>query len=269
MFLRKETIIVAVSGGKDSLSLLHFLSKLSKKAPEWTVKGLLIDEGINGYREILIPKFVSVSEELGIEYRIASFKEELGYTLDEIVEIGKRKGLPYLPCTYCGVFRRYLLNKIAREMNGSVLATAHHLDDAIQTFLMNIINNNWDRVARIGPVSGVITHPRFVRRVKPFFEVLEKETTIYSIMHGLYPDTNAGCPNAPLSFRWFIRKFINNLEMKNPGIKYSLLNSLVEILSVLKERYKESELKTCKICGELSSQDVCRACMLRRELDII
>ncbi|MCD6562691.1 MAG: TIGR00269 family protein [Thermoproteales archaeon] len=269
MFGKNETIVVAVSGGKDSLSLLHYLSKLSKRAPGWIIKGLLIDEGIAGYREHLIGKFIKTCNELDVEYKIVSFKEEFGYSLDEIVKKGKQLGLPYLPCTYCGVFRRYLLNKESREMGGTVLATAHNLDDVIQTFLMNILNNNWDRVARIGPVSGVITHVRFVRRVKPFFDILEKETTTYSILHSLYPDKNVECPYAPLSFRWYIRKFLNDLEMRNPGIKYSLLNSLVEVLSLLREKYRESDLKTCKICGEPSSQEVCRACMLRRELGIL
>ncbi len=271
MFSKKEHIIVAVSGGKDSLSLLHYLVKLSKKVPGWKVSALLIDEGIAGYRDITKKDFLRVVEELKVDYRIASFKEEIGYTLDEIVKLGREKGLPYLPCSYCGVFRRYLLNKVAREMGGTVLATAHNLDDIIQTFIMNVINNSWDKIVRLGPVSGVKTHPKFVRRVKPFYEILEKETTLYSILNGLYPKF-VECPYARQNIRWVIRRQLNELEEKYPGTKYSLLRSLLRIIDLLTRNnpsLTEGEIRECRICGEPSAHEICRACMYRIELGIL
>ncbi len=270
MFGRKEHIIVAVSGGKDSLSLLHYLVKLSKRVPGWKITALLIDEGIRGYRDITIKDFLRVAEELGVDYKIAGFKEYIGYSLDEIVLMGKKRGLPYLPCSYCGVFRRYLLNKVARELGGTVLATAHNLDDVIQTYVMNIINNSWDKIIRLAPVSGPIDHPKFVKRVKPFYEILEKETTLYSIINGLYPKF-VECPYAPFNIRWSIRRMINELEEKYPGTKYSLLRSLLSIIDLLKNNPKLNigEIKTCRICGEPSAHEICRACIYRIELGII
>jgi len=268
MFRGREHIIVAVSGGKDSLSLLHYLSIMSEKVPGERVSALLIDEGISGFRRKTIENFLKNRDKFNVDYRIVSFREEFGLTLDEMVKIGLEKGLPYLPCSYCGVFRRYLLNKVAREMGGTVLATAHNLDDNIQTFLMNIFRNNWERIARISPVSGVISHPKFIRRVKPFYEIREKETTIYAIIHGFYTPP-IGCPYAKLNIRWSIKRQLNRLEEKYPGIKNSTLNSLLSILPVLKEKYSELKLSTCKICGEPSAHDVCRACIYRRELGIL
>ncbi len=271
MFGKEERIVVAVSGGKDSLSLLHYLHNLAKKVPRWEVKALLIDEGISGYRDVTIKDFRRVVNELGIDGVVVSFKEVFGYSLDEIIRLGRERGLPYLPCTYCGVLRRYLLNKAARELGGTVLATAHNLDDVIQTFIMNVIRNSWDKVVRLGPVSGIQTHPKFVRRVKPFYEVLEKETTLYAILNDLYPREFVECPYARTNIRWYVRKYLNKLEELNPGIKYSILNSLLTIINVLKEAGlgSEGEVSTCLVCGEPSANPVCRACLLRYELGIL
>ena len=270
MFGPREHIVVAVSGGKDSMSLLHFLHNLSKRVPGWRVTALLIDEGIKGYREYTIKRFLRFVEENNIDYKIVSFKEEIGYTLDEIVKIGRERGLPYLPCTYCGVFRRYLINKAAREIGGTVVATGHNLDDIVQTYLMNIIGNDWAKIVRLGPVSGPSHHPKFVRKVKPFYEVLEKETTIYAIIHGLY-DGFEECPYAPLSIRWNIRKMINQLEERSPGAKYSLLRSLETAIDILRRQGigEEEQLYTCAICGEPSAHPICRACQLKLELGIL
>jgi len=271
LFGKKEHIVVAVSGGKDSLSLLHYLMKLAKKVPTWRISALLIDEGISGYREYTIKDFLDfINDYKDIDYRIASFKEEIGATLDEIVRIGKERGLPYLPCSYCGVFRRYLLNKVAREMGATVLATAHNLDDVIQTYLMNIIKNSWDKIARLSPTTGSARHPKFARKVKPFFEVLEKETTLYAILNNIYPKHFVECPYAPTNIRWTIRRQLNELEEKMPGTKYGLLQSLLTSLNLLKKSGRDAvELSTCKICGEPSSHDICRACMFRMELGLI
>ncbi len=270
MFGSKEHIVVAVSGGKDSLSLLHFLINLSKKVPTWKITALLIDEGIKGYREFTIKDFLSFVNEYKVNYRVISFKEEFGYTLDDMVKLGKEKGLPYLPCSYCGVMRRYLLNKYARMMGGTVLATAHNLDDVVQTFIMNIIRNSWDKILRLSPATLGGQHPKFVRKVKPFFEVLEKETALYAILNGIYPKHFVECPYAQTNIRWLIRKQLNQLEEKQPGIKYGLLRSLLTVLDMLKHRGSHDvKLRSCKICGEPTPHEVCRACMYRIELGIL
>ena len=274
MFGRKEKIVVAVSGGKDSMSLLHYLLRLAKRVPGWSIAALLVDEGIKGYREYTIRRFLKFVEEHNVEYRIVRFKDEIGYTLDEIVRIGRERGLPYLPCTYCGVFRRYLMNKAAREMGATVLATAHNLDDIVQTYIMNILSNDWSKIARLGPISGPGQHPKFVRKVKPFYEILEKETTLYAILNGLYTGFEE-CPYARLSVRWHIRRMLNELEERTPGIKYSLLRSLQKAIEILTRAGEsgggdeEEGPYTCAICGEPSAHPICRACQLRLELGIL
>ncbi|AEM39629.1 PP-loop domain protein [Pyrolobus fumarii 1A] len=275
LFNPHDRIAVAVSGGKDSMSLLHYLLRLSRRAPGWKITALLVDEGIRGYREYTVERFLRFVEEHSVEYRIVRFKDEVGYTLDEIVKIGKERGLPYLPCTYCGVLRRYLMNKAAREMGATVVATGHNLDDIIQTYMMNVLSNSWDKIARLGPVSGPGQHPKFVRKVKPFYEVLEKETTIYAVLNGLYTGFEE-CPYARLGVRWQVRRMLNELEERTPGVKYSLLRSLQTAIEILEKCGKvstsgeeEEGPYTCAICGEPSAHPICRACQLRLELGIL
>ncbi len=258
----KENIVVAVSGGKDSMAALYFLNKLSKKVPGWKVSALLIDEGIKGYREHTRKFFEKYCRENNVPYRVISFKEEFGATLDEIVRIGKEKGLPYLPCTYCGVFRRYLLNKGAREMGATVLVTAHNLDDIVQTFLMNILRGDVERIKRLVPKTAAI-HPKLVPRVKLFYEIPEKETALYAYLNGIYPPF-VECPYAPQGVRWDIRKFINAMEERTPGTKFRMLRALLDIIG----EPAKPKIYTCKICGEPASNEICRACQLRLELGL-
>ena len=267
MFGPKEHIVVAVSGGKDSLAALHYMSRLSKRVPGWTVEALLIDEGIEGYRPITIRDFKRWAEEWGVSYRIVSFKEEIGASLDEIIKLGLEKGLPYQPCTYCGVFRRYLLNKAAREMGATVLVTGHNLDDEVQTFMMNILRHDMDRMSRLGPTTDAGTE-YFVRRAKIFYEIPEKEIVIYSMLHGFFPEF-VECPYARLGFRWDVRHYINLLEERYPGIKYNILKSALDVSQAVRKTRPPQHPQLCKICGEPSKGPVCRACELRIMLGLL
>ena len=108
---RKEHVVAAVSGGKDSLSLLHFLNRLSIKKRDFKLSALLIDEGIKNYRDETIETAKKFCEKNNIQLHIASYKEGTGKTLDSI----KKQFPDTVACSMCGVLRRYLLNKKSRE----------------------------------------------------------------------------------------------------------------------------------------------------------
>jgi len=267
-FGSRENIVVAVSGGKDSLSALKYIVDLSKRVPGWNISALLIDEGIEGYRNITKKDFMRVVEDLGVNWEIRTFREEIGETLDNIVKEAEKRRLPYTPCTYCGVFRRYIMNKAAREMGASVVVTAHNLDDVVQTFIMNIVRNDLRRISRLAPVTGTSEHPKFVKKVKLFYEIPEKEVVIYALLNGVFPETFVECPYAPTGMRWDIRECINAWEEKRPGVKYSILRSLEALLPSLKRMFR-GEPNTCKICGEPATGEICRACELRQMLGLL
>ena len=120
MFEMDDRIAVAVSGGKDSVSLLHILSRIEVDFPKTTLKAVTVDEGIKGYRDEAIKTARKNCNQLGIEHLTVSFKELFGYTMDEIVQKTRTKKLT--PCAYCGVLRRRALNVAARQVSANKIA---------------------------------------------------------------------------------------------------------------------------------------------------
>ena len=119
---KEENLGVALSGGKDSLSILNILNKLSKQNPKIKLNAIAIDEGIAGYRDKTLEKAKDFCDKNSIQLHIFSYKEEFGLALDEMLKI-----LNVKPCTICGIFRRYLLNKKSKELKLTKLATLPQL----------------------------------------------------------------------------------------------------------------------------------------------
>lgn len=258
---KKDHIVVAISGGKDSLSLLYFLNKLADTKLDIKISALLIDEGIKGYRDECIKDAEKFCKENNIKLHIASFKKEFNFTLDEITKI-----LPdTIPCSVCGVLRRYLLNKYSRKLKATKLATGHNLDDEAQSIIMNQLKNNIPLSARLGPLTGVKKDSRFIPRIKPFYLLTEKETATYAFLKNILTDFNE-CPYNTVSFRFEIRDLLNNLEEKYPGTKHSIAASFLEILPLLKKQYKNLEINACKTCKEPTSSNICTACTLIKKI---
>ncbi len=155
MFDINDRIAVAVSGGKDSVSLLHVLSKIEADFPQSTLQAITVDEGIKGYRDEAVKNAEENCSQLGVKHLTVSFKETFGYTLDEIVK--KTCNEKMTPCAYCGVLRRRALNVAAKQVEAYKIATAHTLDDEIQTFLLNIVHGDPSRIARSNPVFRLET----------------------------------------------------------------------------------------------------------------
>jgi uncharacterized protein (TIGR00269 family) len=251
MIKRGEGMGVGLSGGKDSIATLFILNKLAKKL-NLELCAIAIDEGIAGYRDKTLKAASSFCSGYNIPLHVVSFKETLGYTLDEMAGDNDLKA-----CTYCGVFRRKLLNEKARELNLDKVATGHNLDDEVQVILMNYIRGDVERLVRLG---RSINHEGFVRRVKPLVEMPEKEVALYAILKN-FDVAFEECPYVVGSFRIGIRDFINDLEKNNAGIKYSILRGYQEILPFVM-KYRSKDIKECKICGGPTSQELCKTCKL-------
>jgi len=264
MFEFDDRIAVAVSGGKDSVSLLHILEKIERKFPKSSLVAVTIDEGIEGYRDEAIKIAEKNCGKLGVEHYVYSFKELFGYTLDEIVEIVKKKSLELTPCAYCGVLRRRALNIAAREVKADKLATAHSLDDEVQTILLNILHGDPLRLARAKPVTEE-AHKKLVRRVKPFCEIPEKEIAFYAFLKKIEFQSNP-CPYAATALRSDIRRILNRLEEKHPGTKFTIFHSIERIRPALETLAKKEKMQECKLCGEPSSTEICKVCEMLKEI---
>lgn len=252
MIKKNDKIAVGLSGGKDSCVLLHCLADLKKDLP-FELVAITIDEGIAGYRSKTLEIAKRECEKLGVEHFVFSYKKEAGKTMDEIVE----KNPEDIPCSHCGILRRYLLNRAAKEVGANKLAIGHNLDDTAQTVMMNIMKNEPARLARLN--EPVVNDNRFVKRIKPLLYSPEKEVAIYAILKGIELE-RMDCPYAKWAFRGHVRKILNESEEKYPGTKYKIVNSLESIEKYLKPIAKEIELVTCKNCGEPTSRETCMYC---------
>jgi len=260
-----DRIAVAVSGGKDSVSLLHVLARMERIHPRSSLAAVTVDEGIKSYRDEALRIAVDNCKELGIEHCIVSFKELFGYTLDEIIELQKQKdGENVTPCACCGVLRRKALNIAARRIGADKLATAHTLDDETQTILLNIFHGDIWRLAKEKPVTDE-AHPKLVRRIKPFCQIPEKETALYAYVKKIRFQSKP-CPYASEALRNDVRKMLNRMEEKHAGLKFTIFNSIERIQPALEEMDRKEGLGECIECGEPTSERTCRTCQLLKQI---
>jgi uncharacterized protein (TIGR00269 family) len=262
-----DIIAVAVSGGKDSLSLLHVLANIEQDYPKASLVAVTVDEGIKGYRDEALKIAAENCRKLGMKHYVVSFRKLYGSTLDEIVKRLKRKGGRGLtPCAYCGVLRRRALNVAARKAGADKLATAHTLDDETQTILLNIFHGDVLRIAREKPVTDE-THPKLVQKIKPFCEIPEKETALYAYIRNVKFQSTP-CPYSSEALRNDIRVMLNRMEEKHAGMKFTIFRSIEKIRPALNEVVHREGLGECCECGEPTTQKTCQTCQVLRQISL-
>jgi len=268
MFQPNDKIMVAVSGGKDSITLLHILSKIEKAFPEATLCAVTVDEGIRSYRDEALKFAVKNCRKLGVEHIVTSFKERYGYKLDELVSmILERSEKELTPCSYCGVLRRRALNTAAREAGVDKLATGHNLDDETQTMILNILHGDALRIARVKPVLAMV-HPKLIQRVKPFCMVPEREIAFYAYLKKI-EFQGIPCPYARTALRNDIRTMLNRMEKKHAGTKFAIFKSMERVRPALEAMVEEAKLQDCKRCGEPTVGELCKPCQMLEKLSVL
>ena len=265
-------IFVAISGGKDSAVLLSMLVDIIGQRRDVEIISGCIDEGIDGYRAPSLELARELAESLGIQFETLSY-EDLGYDrMDNVVKkmpiIGENnpdaKGM--MPCSYCGVFRRQGINALAEKVNADIMALGHNLDDMAQSIIMNFQKGNIERSVRLAPhtddpIEGLAP------RVVPLRWVPEQEIHAYAIYAGL-PIHHGDCPHAPGAMRQLSRGIIADMETITPGSRHGLLHSLDQIRKLYREvNPTKSDIKYCEECGEVTSRQICQACIMKHWLE--
>ena len=260
MFGFDDRILVAVSGGKDSVGLLHVLAGIERRFPKSTLLAVSIDEGIEGYRDEALRIAVENCELLGVKHGVLSFDSLFGVTLDEVVRKARR-----LPrenrlgaCAYCGVLRRRALDLAAKKFEADALALGHNLDDVVQTFMLNIVHGDVWRVHHFGAISAEASGC-FVRRVRPFCLVPERETAFYAYLKNI-KFQSVVCPYASEALRNDVRFWLDRLEQRHAGSLFTVFRSFEKVSKAMGQ--PEREFSVCKRCGGPcgATDDACVAC---------
>lgn len=262
---------VALSGGKDSVAMLHFLRETTRDNPRIELVAITVDEGIAGYRDSSLAICKQVTTEWGVPWFVVKTKDLAGYSIDEYAagDKGPRGNAPsHEPrpaCGPCGVFRRTGLNRLAQDVGAKAVVTGHNLDDQAQTVLMNHLKGDLDRLARLAPHTDAdaARHPNLVRRLMPFRNIPEKEVLLYAVLHGLPLHHEAECPYAARSHRFALRDVLMKLEETTPGTRHALVRGAERLKPILHAALPQLPVVSCPECGEPTSGAVCVACTMK------
>ncbi len=260
MFTRHEKILVAVSGGKDSLGLWDILTRLGYQA-DGLYLGLGIDGGINYSREShrLAERFAN---EHGLKLHIVDIEKEYGQPIPTLAERSHR-GYGK-PCAVCGLTKRHEMNRIARDLGYDALATGHNLDDEAAVLFGNTLSWSADFLLRQGPVLPATEG--LARKVKPLCRFYEREMTAYCLLRGIeyiYEE----CPFAEGAQSIYYKELLNKLETDRPGAKLIFYLRFLEArksgeLFVQKD-VEQAHLHPCPKCGQpTSAPDLCSFCRM-------
>ncbi|KAM3961837.1 cytosolic thiouridylase subunit 1 [Aphomia sociella] len=259
LFNRGDSVAVAASGGKDSTVLAHVLKTLNERYDYGLILLLLsIDEGITGYRDDSLETVKQNRDDYEMPLKILSYKDLYGWTMDEIVaQIGRKNN-----CTFCGVFRRQALDRGAAMLGVKCIATGHNADDIAETVLMNVLRGD---IARLKRCTAITTGSEgAIPRVKPLKYTYEKEIVMYAHYKKLvYFSTE--CVFAPNAYRGHARALLKDMEKIRPACIMDIIYS-GETMSV-KEEVSLPTQRICTRCNFVSSQEVCKACVLLEGLN--
>ena len=237
-----DRVAVAVSGGKDSLALLQIMHEMSQ-GHNFEIDAITIDEGIPGYRDEALGIVSDACGSLGVGHRVYAYKDLFGASLDEALGMrpprNPRQGARGVSsCSICGTLRRRAIDIAAADVGADVIATGHNLDDMLQTFLINMLSGDTDKIAWMGPggaTGAAADAGANPRRIKPFCEIYESEIVFYAFASGL-PFQQEPCPHMNEGIRTEIREFLNSLESERSGIKNSMYASVLRIVRMARGR---------------------------------
>jgi tRNA-5-methyluridine54 2-sulfurtransferase len=251
MFSRQESVLVAVSGGKDSLALWDILHRLGYQCDGLYI-GLGID-GDTGYSGESLRYSQKFAEERGLHLITVDVEKEYGETIPQIAgrtARGKEK-----PCSVCGLSKRHIMNRVARHGSYHVLVTGHNLDDEAAVLLANTMNWAAEYLVRQGPVLEALG-TGMVRKAKPLCRFYEREMAAYALLRGIeyiYDE----CPYAVGSKSIYYKEILNKMESDRPGAKLSFYLSYLQakeggLFAHNADRAKEN-LHTCPGCGQMTT----------------
>jgi uncharacterized protein (TIGR00269 family) len=250
MFTADEPVLVAVSGGKDSLALWDVLIDEG-----YRTTGLYLDLGIFEYSVESRAKCRAFAAARDVPLLVSTVADEVGAPVPVIKQVTRRP-----PCSGCGLSKRYLMNRVALEHGFPVVATGHNLDDEAATLFGSVLHWQMDALPRQSPALPS-THPKLVRRVKPLYRLSELETAAYAFLRGIDYIVEE-CPFAKGATSLGHKELLNRLEEASPGAKHNFLFGFLDKARSAFERVEEVTLQACASCGQVTTGAICAFCKL-------
>jgi tRNA-5-methyluridine54 2-sulfurtransferase len=250
MFERDERVLVAVSGGKDSLALWDVLIDEG-----YDTTGLYLDLGIFDYSVESKARCETFAQARGVPLLVRRVAEEVGAPVPVIKQVTRRP-----PCSGCGLSKRYLMNRAALEVGIPVVATGHNLDDEAATLFGSVMHWQMDSLPRQSPALAS-THPKLVRRVKPLYRLSERETAAFAFMRKIDYIVEE-CPFAVGATSIAHKETLNRMEDASPGAKHNFLFGFLEKARPAFERAETVVLNECVRCGQVTTGTLCAFCKL-------
>ena len=252
MIGRDEAVLVAVSGGKDSLALWDVLSTLG-----FQTTGLHLSLGIGAYSDVSTEKTVAFAAARGLPLLTVPLAAD-GLAVPEVAALSRRPA-----CSACGTLKRHYFDQLAIDRGFPVLATGHNLDDEAARLLGNVLHWQLEQLARQRPVLEP-THARFVRKIKPLYRISEYESAVYAFMRRIDYVVDE-CPNAAGATQLVYKDMLNRLEAASPGSKLLFVQEFLHRAQPELRAPEHSAPQTCAGCGMPSFSGLCGFCRLARE----
>ncbi len=247
-----DRVFVAVGGGKDSAVVLYVLSEL-RRGREFNLRAFHIDLGLVN----ALPIVKDLAERLNVELHVVSIGD---YGID-IARASKLLRRP--PCSICGTVKRYLMNRVPRELGATKLATGHNTDDILTFFMKDLAMGRIEWASKLKPITPS-THPKLLTKIMPLFEVTGEETLAIAESLGL-PFTRDRCPLAPPREEWIkesVKAFTTSMDERHKGFIVMLVRGIARMPEIT----EVEAIRECKLCGEPTSTEVYSFCRIRLAL---
>jgi uncharacterized protein (TIGR00269 family) len=247
-----ERVLVAVSGGKDSLALWDLLLELGYDA-----EGMTIGLGIGDYSAASTGAAVAFAERRGLTLRRIDLRDDYDYDIPTASAVTRR-----VPCSSCGLSKRHLIDEAALDGGYDVVATGHNLDDEAAVLLGNVLHWHTEYLGRQQPV--LVERAGFPRKVKPLVRLAERETAAYCVLRGIHYIVEE-CPMAEGNRHLRYKEALTTIEADSPGAKQAFYFGFLDRAA---ERFSpeaaaaEDPLRPCARCGSPTSGDMCAFCRL-------
>src|SRR5262249_44475308 len=250
MFTRDESVLVAVSGGKDSLALWDVLIEEG-----YRTAGLYLDLGIFDYSQESRARCEAFATARGEKLYVERVADAVGAPIPDVQKATRRP-----TCSACGLSKRYLMNRAALEHGYGVVATGHNLDDEAATLFGSVMHWQTEALARQSPALPS-NHARLARRVKPLYRLSELETAAYAFLRKIDYIVDE-CPFSRGATSLAHKEVLNCLEEVSPGAKHNFLFGYLDKARPSFQRAADVMLQGCRVCGEVTTGELCAFCKL-------